>query len=321
VVCCVGAGTPRGFIACPIAGRLCRLLTAHATRVCNVRRCGSLLAAQNLRMKTDLTRVHAQVQAMIEGLIASIPNVIVAIVVLLIFLALARLAKNFAIRTGRHYRRSYNLGLIMGRLLEWVIGLTGGLVAISVVAPSFQTKDLINMLGIGGLAIGFAFRDIFQNFLAGIILLLTHPFEIGDQITVGSYEGTVDGIETRATTIRTYDGRRVVIPNSTIFAEPLSVNTAFGQLQSAYEIHIKAVQGVERARAGIRDTIGRVPGVLQDPPPEVLLSGFGDDDFTFQVRWWTSPRYAESLQVRDKVLAAIHQEPASPSPNPAMAAR
>jgi small-conductance mechanosensitive channel len=272
-------------------------------------------------MKMDLNRVHAQIQAMIEGLIAAIPNMIVAIAVLLIFLAIARTAKNFTIRTGRHYRRSHNLGLIMGRLLEWVIGLTGGLVAISVVAPSFQTKDLINMLGIGGLAIGFAFRDIFQNFLAGIILLLTHPFEIGDQITVGGYEGTVDAIETRATTIRTYDGRRVVIPNSTLFAEPLSVNTAFGQLQSAYEIHIKAAQDVERARAEIRKTVGNVPGVLRDPPPEVLLSGLGDSDFTLQVRWWTSPRNTESLQVRDKVLAALSQELASLTPNPAMAAR
>jgi len=122
------------------------------------------------------------------------------------------------------------------------------------------------MLGISGLAIGFAFKDIFQNFLAGIILLITRPFELGDQIAAGGFEGTVEAIETRATTIRTYDGRRVVIPNSTLFTEPLSVNTAFGQLQSEYEIHVKADQDLDQARNRLRDAISAVAEVLRDPP-------------------------------------------------------
>ena len=184
-------------------------------------------------MTVDLSRVETQIQAMINAVIGSIPNLIVALVVLTVFLLLARIAKNFAIRTGKRYGHSVSLGLLAGRLIQWVFGLTGVLIAISVVAPSFQAKDLINMLGIGGLAVGFAFKDIFQNFLAGIILLITHPFEIDDQISAGGFEGRVESIETRATTIRTYDDRRVVIPNATLFTEPLRVDTAFSQLQSA----------------------------------------------------------------------------------------
>ena len=91
--------------------------------------------------------------------------------------------------------------------------------------PSFQPAQLIQLLGISGVAIGFAFLDILQNFLAGILILLTEPFRLGDQIVVGGYEGTVEEIETRATSIRTYDGRRVVIPNSNLFTESVTVNT------------------------------------------------------------------------------------------------
>ena len=164
---------------------------------------------------------------MIDSFVALLPNLVVAAVVVLAFVMGARIARKFAVRTARHYNRTEHPGQIVGRLLQWIIFGTGLLVALSVVAPSFQLKDLVSTLGIGGLAVGFAFRDVFQNFLAGLILLVTQPFHIGDQIKVKDFEGTVDEIETRATIIRTYDGRRVVIPNSTLFTEALSVNTTF----------------------------------------------------------------------------------------------
>jgi len=270
-------------------------------------------------MNVDLGRVRTQIQTMVNTLIESIPNLIVGLVVLTIFLLLARIAKNFAIRTGKRYGHSVNLGLVTGRLIQWAVGLTGVLVAISVVAPSFQAKDLISMLGIGGLAVGFAFKDIFQNFLAGIILLVTHPFEIDDQISAGGFEGRVESIETRATTIRTYDDRRVVIPNATLFTEPLRVDTAFGQIQSEYEIHLKNGIDFNEARERLQKAIAAIAEVLHDPQPEVLLNGLGDDNVTLLARWWTAPRYSGSVYVRHKVLLAIRESLSPVAPHPAIA--
>jgi small conductance mechanosensitive channel len=102
----------------------------------------------------------------------------------------------------------------------------------------FQAGDLIQLLGISGVAIGFAFRDILQNFLAGILILLTEPFQIDDQIVFKGFEGTVENIETRATTIRTYDGRRIVIPNSELFTNSVTVNTAFDNRRLEYDVGI-----------------------------------------------------------------------------------
>jgi small-conductance mechanosensitive channel len=78
----------------------------------------------------------------------------------------------------------------------------------TVVAPSFHTADLIKFLGVGDIANGFAFRDILQNFLAGIILLLHEPFRLGDQIKIDEFEGTVEAIESLARIIKTYDSRQ-----------------------------------------------------------------------------------------------------------------
>ncbi|MFC7543286.1 mechanosensitive ion channel family protein [Siccirubricoccus deserti] len=77
-----------------------------------------------------------------------------------------------------------------------------------------SAADLFNLLGIGGVAIGFAFRDVLQNLLAGVLILLTRPFRIGDQIRHGEQEGTVEDIWIRATVLRTYDNRRILIPNA-----------------------------------------------------------------------------------------------------------
>lgn len=104
----------------------------------------------------------------------------------------------------------------------------GLLVAISIAAPSFQASDLIKILGIGGVAIGFAFQNILQNFLAGMLLLWSERFRVGDEIKFDAFEGRVEEIQTRATIIRTYDEREVVIPNADSFTHSVIVNTAMG---------------------------------------------------------------------------------------------
>lgn len=101
--------------------------------------------------------------------------------------------------------------------------ILGFLIAISVVAPSFKASDLIKTLGVGTVAIGFAFQNILQNFLAGILILVQEPFHIGDLISVTGIEGRVDDIQTRATVITADSGRQVVIPNATLFTNPVAV--------------------------------------------------------------------------------------------------
>jgi len=99
----------------------------------------------------------------------------------------------------------------------------GFLIALAIIAPSFQAGDLIKVLGIGSVAIGFAFQNILQNFLAGILLLINEPFKIGDLISVTGLEGRVDDIQTRATIITASNGHRVVIPNAVLFTNAVAV--------------------------------------------------------------------------------------------------
>ena len=175
-----------------------------------------------------------------------------------------------------------------------------------IAVPSFKPAQLISILGIGSVAIGFAFRDIFQNFLAGIIILLTEPFTLGDQIIVGNFEGTVEQIETRATFLRTYDGRRIVIPNSTLFTESVTVNTAYESRRLQYDIGIGYGDDIETARRLILDCLREAPTALDTPAPECVVIALADSTVNLRARWWINPpRKADTFRSLDEVLTAV----------------
>ena len=134
---------------------------------------------------------------MANAFLARLPSLALGLIVFFLFYAASLLANRVILRATKRHRRS--LGVVFARLVGAGIILLGFLVSFSIAAPSFQAADLIKILGIGSVAIGFAFQNILQNFLAGLLLLWTEPFRVGDQIRLDPFEGTVEDIQTRAT--------------------------------------------------------------------------------------------------------------------------
>ena len=257
-------------------------------------------------MNLDFSEALHSVHAMATGFLQRLPYLVVASVVYALFYVAAKNVRRLVSRLSDRRRKHRNVGLVLGRLAEGALLLLGVLVALVIALPSFKPAQLIQLLGISSVAVGFAFRDILQNFLAGILILLTEPFRLGDQITVGGFEGTVEAIETRATLLRTYDGRRVVIPNATLFTDSVTVNTAFDKRRLEYDVGIGYGDDLETARALIVETLGELEGVLKDPPPEALVVDLAASSVTVRARWWIAPpRRAEALASTDRVLTAL----------------
>lgn len=245
------------------------------------------------------------IQGMISGAIALLPNIVIGLVVFIIFWLLGK----FIRRTIRHRtkdRETRNIGLVLGRLTQGVLVILGLLIAAIIIFPSFKPADLLASLGIGGVAIGFAFKDILQNFLAGILILLTEPFRLDDQIIFGDYEGTVEQIETRATSIRTYDGRRVVIPNAELFTNSVMVNTAYDRRRLQYDIGIGYGDDIAQAKKIILEVLGSRDDILKNPEPEALVVDLADSTINIRARWWIDPpRRADAVASMDWVLENI----------------
>jgi small conductance mechanosensitive channel len=242
----------------------------------------------------------------LDGFFKLLPNIGVALVLVVVFwflgLALGALVRRTADTRGRG-----NLGDVGGSLIRWTVVVVGFMLAITIIAPSVTPGDLFAGLGVSSVAIGFAFKDILQNMLAGILILLRQPFEVGDQIVSGGHEGTVEKIETRATMIRTYDGRRVVIPNSDIYTDSVVVNTAFEHRRSQYDIGIGCNDDWGKARKIMIDACAGVEGVQSDPAPETIPIELGDFANIIRLRWWTKSDRASQIHVFGDVLEAVYK--------------
>lgn len=257
----------------------------------------------------NFSRALTTLQNMADSIIAGLPNFVLALTIFLLFYLIAKRTRLFVVRLTERQHKAKNLGIILGKLAQSAVIITGLLVVLSILFPSFNPGDLIQLLGIGSVAIGFAFHDLFQNFLAGILLLLTAPFRIGDQIVVQQYEGTVEDIAMRATTIKTYDGRRIVIPNTDLFTNSVTVNTAFAQRCLEHEIEISFDEDIARVKGVILEALVTLDGVLSQPAPEVLVVALTSSGVTLRVSWWTSKHgHPDVLHLQDKVLASLKNQ-------------
>ena len=164
-------------------------------------------------------------ERIVDSAIRLLPNVVLGIIVFVIFLFLGTFTKWFVRRAAERRNSSrVGLALLLGRLGQLGMVVLGILIAFAIAAPSFNAGGIIKMLGVGSVAIGFAFQNILQNFLAGILILIHQPFHLGDTISVSGMEGTVEDIQARATVIQTKEGNRVFIPNATVFTNPVTVD-------------------------------------------------------------------------------------------------
>lgn len=245
-----------------------------------------------------------KVEGWIQGFYALLPNLAVAAVVFLLLVLMGAgtkwLIRRWASRRGRD-----NLGDVLGSFSQWGMVLVAFLVAATIVLPSVQPVDLLAGLGVGSIAIGFAFKDILQNWLAGLLILLRQPFQLGDQIVVGGYEGTVERIETRSTNIKTYDGRLVLIPNSDVYTNPVIVNTAFDIRRVEYDLGIGYGDDIRRASEVILAALRNLEGVEEFPSPAVLPWSLDPSWVTLKIRWWTRSRHADVVLVQSRVIEAI----------------
>ncbi|MDY7012487.1 MAG: mechanosensitive ion channel family protein [Cyanobacteriota bacterium] len=252
-----------------------------------------------------LKTIQNSLEEIISSGIKIIPALLAALIVLMLTRYAAQLSKQLATKVSRRTIRSTSLQMLLSKtsyVTVWVVGI---LTACVIAFPGLRLGDIIATLGLSSVAIGFAFQDIFKNFLAGILLLIQEPFRLGDQIVVGDYEGTVKQIDIRTTQIRTYTGERVLLPNSQVFTSAVLVRTAFDSRRTDLAVGVDYNTPLPKASNLLQHIITEVEGVLGDPAPEVDLVSFGDSSIDFVVRYWTAPEQMEVRHVQTRAMIAI----------------
>ncbi|NIM93619.1 MAG: mechanosensitive ion channel [Anaerolineales bacterium] len=194
--------------------------------------------------------------------------------------------------------------VLLELLSKWGIRILGIVIAIELVWPG-QLGALIVTLGIVGFTIGFALQDVAKNFVAGIILLIQQPFNIGDSIEVSGYGGVVETISLRTTELRTWDGRYVLIPNGDVFVSPIVNFTKAINRRVEILIGVAYETDLNQASRVALEAISELQGVLQDPAPKIVMQQFGDSAIEFSIQYWVDTEASSTVDATNTGIQAI----------------
>lgn len=199
----------------------------------------------------------------------TLSDVALAIVVLIASWIVARLARRAA-RTmlGRLDGISEDVRQLTARVTFYFVLIVGFGVALTFLGASVH--PILAAAIIVAVIAFLAGRGIAENFAAGVILQTRRPIEIGDDVDILDHSGIVREINARSVVLETWDRRRIHIPNSTVLSNPLVNHTAYASRRSEVEVRLAIGNGLDDAVTDVVETIAAVPGVLADPPPEVI---------------------------------------------------
>ncbi len=247
----------------------------------------------------------ATFQELLQDTLAFIPHLIAALVTFTASLLLSGVAARWARRTARVKIKDPETLRLLSRLARWTVIILGTVVALDQV--NFDVTSFIAGLGIAGLTIGFALQDIARNFVAGILLLVRQPFNIGDAVRVADHSGAVLDITTRDTVLKTWDGEMVILPNIDVFTSAITNYSQLSHRRRTVYIGLGYGEDVDQAIQVLLEAIRSVEGVLEDPPPTLLAEELGDSALILAARFWVNQETHGLFDVHSAVVQTIKE--------------
>ncbi|WP_298859042.1 mechanosensitive ion channel family protein [uncultured Sulfitobacter sp.] len=247
-----------------------------------------------------------QLHVMATGAIELVPQLVVALVVLLATWLLNKLVSTIIRRVLKRSNLRQSLKELFTLISSIIVWMAGIMIAAIILFPGLTPSSMLAGLGIGSVAIGFAFKDVFENFLAGIIILFRREMRIGDHIECEGIEGQVTHIAIRESHIRQTDGQLVIIPNSILFKNAVTVRTDKDQRRVTVICGVAYDVDVDEARTVIADAVKSCETVETDEKPvQIFAQEFASSSINFEVTWWTGSTPLEIRKSRDEVVSKV----------------
>lgn len=250
-------------------------------------------------------RLYGTIRQLLRDTIGNLPSILGAIVVAMMTWLAAKGVRYIAFTWAQRTEGDTNTELLIARLSYGGVWIVGSVVALGVLGLDFGA--LLGALGLTSVAIGFSLKDVLSNYISGVILLAARPFRINDQVIIGDYEGTITQIQLRATTIKTYDGRLVYIPNQKVFESSIINNTAAPRRRSSVMVGIDYGEDLDRAKRVVSEALEQIAAVERDPAPDVLVKELAASTVNLEARFWVDSRRAGFLATTSQVAQEIKE--------------
>lgn len=226
-------------------------------------------------------------------------RVVGALVFLLVAMYVAGVAARAMRRALERTHVETTLALFLSSLARVVVIVMAVLTCMSIVG--IPITSFAAMLGAGGLAVGLALQGSLSNIAAGAALSITRPFRVGDAVVVAGQRGIVDEIGLFTTILNTVDSRRIIIPNGQIFGTIIENTTHHPVRRVQVVVSVAFSADIDRTRAVLLEAVRAVPGRVEDPAPQVILSGLGDFAVTWELNVWS--RGEDMVPAREALIS------------------
>lgn len=254
----------------------------------------------------DVTqRLYTTTRNLLRDLVGNLPSLVGAIIVVGITWVVAKGVRYIAFTWAQQTEGDSSTELLIGRLSYGAVWVVGFIIALGVMGLDFGA--LLGALGLTSVAIGFSLKDVLSNYISGVILLAARPFRIHDQVVIDDYEGTITQIQLRATTMKTYDGRLVYIPNQEVFQASIINNTASPKRRSSVMVGIDYGEDIDKAIAIIHQALQDLEDVEAQPQPDILVNKLAASTVNLEVRFWVDSHRAGFLATTSKVTQAAKE--------------
>lgn len=249
--------------------------------------------------------VNASIRSLVSGLASRLPYLVAGMIVMLLFWLFSRFVRWVLLSGSRRTRLDQQLRILVSRLSAGFLIVIGILTSLSVVIESFNFGQVIAGLGFTSFVVGFATKDILNNFLSGILILWQRPFALGDYLFVGANQGKVEHIGVRATTLRKDDGEVIIIPNGEMYSSPLTIRGAGKKRRMNLKFHLAFNEDLPRSKQLILDSLARTEGIIGDPAPNVYVTDYSQDGAVVSVQFWIDTNEDKPLRVFDRAAIGI----------------
>lgn len=251
-----------------------------------------------------LTDVFNKIWEAIKNfIVAYLPKLIFAVIIVVVASYLARKAETLVDRALRRSKADPGVTSLLKNLTHWAIVGSGIVLALGLFV---DVTSLLAALGLAGFAVTFAFQDVLKNLVAGIIILIQHPFNVGESVSLDGFEGTVVAISTRSTEIQCFDGRLVLIPNGNSIGNPIINYSRSPQRRIELPMRLNYASDLETIRTTILEVVKEVPGYLAVPEPLVVFDTVGEFSLGLTVYLWINMNVAGTTLIpRDRAMALM----------------
>jgi small conductance mechanosensitive channel len=229
-------------------------------------------------------------------------NVLIALVIFVIALYLARLLSSIVRKMLDHRKIPLGVVQLFSQLTYWTVIVAGVILALQ---RFFDVIPFVAGLGIVGLTVGLALQDVMKNFVAGLIILVQRPFLVGETIGVRGFDGTITAIDLRSTEMQASDGRLVILPNADVLANPIINYSRTSQRQAELSINLPLNCDPDTVKQILMDAGKDIVGFLYQPEPAVAFSSMTDSAIQAKLSFWVDVKKNDLGRAREAVLLKI----------------